>query len=518
MVGLLIQAPQPAIAFEWPGRLERLLSLLPALPPEGQDALLFKLRDFPAAELAPHAPMLFATVHPDALPSLIGLCTDLRVPVALQLEELLRHADSGVRASATRALGLVGGCASASRVVRRLDDAEAVVRQAAAEALGHMGSDGEVAGPLIRALEDRHRSVALAALRSIVRRSLRSSAPALVDRALDGRSPVRVEAYRALGALRADAATEVLVAGLRDTSAAVRLAAAEALGQLRSREAVVALTASLRDSPAIAWAAARALGGIGGDRAIPDLAGMLRRGPARPAAARALATLHATAALEAIAATGPPEAVAAARQALRGPLARLPGEVRSPPVLPDDLLPALRHSDPAVRAVAASILAVRVPSTAAALLTDSWDALPVGVRPVVLRALAVSGAPAAERLIAERLESGSSDERRAILVGLAGATRAPPTHALGHARALTDHPEIGPAAQALLSRSEAPEGPGWIEIRTVGPLGRPAPRVPIDITLSDGRRIPARTDGEGIYRVSDAPPGAVTVEVRPLSR
>lgn len=520
--------PRSAAAFEWPGSLQRLLRRLPVVPGAEQAALLHRLRDFPASEIAPHAADLFATVDPQALPALISLCTDLRVPVGLQLEELLAHTDPEIRAVATRSLGLVGSDEAALRILRRLQDGDAAVREAAADALGRIGADALVAGPLIRALEDRHRTVARTALTSVVRRRLRSATSALVDRALDGASPIRIESYRALGVLRADSATHVLIAGLADSSPAVRLAAAEALAALRSRSALVPLTVALKDTPAVAWTAADALSSIGAPEPIPDLLHMLRHGPARPAAARALVALHAQPLLRDVASEPVADHPGAtvALEALHGPLARLtspvPQSLPPPLKLPDALVPALFHpTDAATRAVAATHLALHATTLSVALLTEAWPLLPASVRPVVLRALSPS--PEARHpgplraLLNRRLEAGGDAERRAILAGYASVSspRAPgiPPEVMRAAAALRDHPALGPAAQALLvDRDDSTS----TEIRTLDMEGRPVPRVPLDLTFPDGRTQRVQTDGQGRYSVH--PPEPIEVRVRSLIR
>ena len=106
--------------------------------------------------------------------------------------------------------------------------------------------------------------------------------------------------------------------------------------------------------------------------------------------------------------------------------------------------------------------------------------------------------------------------RQPCAVVLYGDVR--PIHAIARrlaaARGLAEDELIGASARALLARERAT--PGWVEIRTVDRLGRPAPGIPVAVRLADGREVPGRTDSDGVLRLADVPPGPVSVEVRAL--
>ncbi len=257
---MILLLPLGAAGFEWPGRLERVVASFPRLDERAQAEALVRLRDFSASDLSPHASTLVGNAKPAALPPLVRLLGDLRVPCALAMEPLLVHPEAEVRRSAARAFGAMDPGSAPARLLRVLEDPKPEVRAAAAFGLGRIGATDEVAIPLIRALEDAHRSVVKAALASLVLRRAQLAAPALVDRALDRSSPIRLESFRALGSLGSEVAVDPLISGLSDRDPAVRLAAAEGLWNLRSGRAATALMARRSDTPAVARVAEEALG------------------------------------------------------------------------------------------------------------------------------------------------------------------------------------------------------------------------------------------------------------------
>jgi len=229
------------------------------LEDRGQAEALKRLRDFSARDLTPHASDLLAHAKPTSLPLLVGLLGDLRVPCADAVEPLLVHPEGAVRHAAARTLGVLDPPPGPDRLVRALEDSRHEVRAASASALGRIGATAAVVIPLIRSLGDPHRSVAKAALDSLVRRRARRAVPALVDRALDPNSPIRLAALRALGSLGDEGAVDPLIIGLSDGDPGIRLAAAEGLRTLGSLRAAAPLRGLHKDTPAIAGVAKQAL-------------------------------------------------------------------------------------------------------------------------------------------------------------------------------------------------------------------------------------------------------------------
>jgi HEAT repeat protein len=128
----------------------------------------------------------------------------------------LNDGDSGVRAAAANALGMIKHERAIEPLMARLNDSDSDVQAAAANALGAIGSD--------RATE------------------------ALIARLNDDNSSVRAAAANALGDIRDDRATEALIARLNDDpESGVRAAAANALGAIRGDPATHALIARLND-------------------------------------------------------------------------------------------------------------------------------------------------------------------------------------------------------------------------------------------------------------------------------
>ena len=118
--------------------------------------------------------------------------------------------------------------------------------------------------------------------------------PQLRDLLAEGDADRRWWAARALAAVGAPAARELLVSALSDPDADVRACAAQGLGELQAAEAVDGLAHCLADpSPFVSRIAADALGRIGAP-AIQALIAALQEGEtlARAGAARALSVIQ----------------------------------------------------------------------------------------------------------------------------------------------------------------------------------------------------------------------------------
>jgi HEAT repeat protein len=204
-----------------------------------------------------------------------------------------------------------------------LADPRALVRDAAADALGELG-DKDAIAPLLRAyLDDPHDLVFGNAVYAIARIGGDEARAALVAILGDRNryQNVRWPAAEALGILRDRAAVPALVAALDDEFAIVRRYAAKALGSIGAREALPSLWARLEndDDASVIIAAAEALGQMPDPASAPGLARRLdnMHPGVREAAALALAKVDPPTLLEVLRRTIADEAVPWRGQALR---------------------------------------------------------------------------------------------------------------------------------------------------------------------------------------------------------
>lgn len=131
-------------------------------------------------------------------------------------------------------------------LISALADADALVRESAAGALGKIGDERAV-GPLIGALSDA-----------------------------DEKGRVRRDAAQALGRIGDERAVEPLIGALSDAGGYVRRRAAWALGEIGDARAVEPLIGALSDAEeAVRYRAALALGRIRDERAVGPLIGAL---------------------------------------------------------------------------------------------------------------------------------------------------------------------------------------------------------------------------------------------------
>jgi HEAT repeat protein len=138
---------------------------------------------------------------------------ELGPPVVPELRRIAEHAEPGVRATALTVLGLVGDSSDSDVALLALRDPSAVVREAAAEALGRIGApDAEV--ELGVGLDDRVRSVRAAAATALGQLDAVSAVPKLLQLARsDDFRPARAAAA---ALARIDPRTVQLAAGRPD--------------------------------------------------------------------------------------------------------------------------------------------------------------------------------------------------------------------------------------------------------------------------------------------------------------
>jgi HEAT repeat protein len=192
-------------------------------------------------------------------------------PVAVQgFLPLVKDPSASVRLEAVRSLGALGNRVGMRALTDALEDSDADIRCAAAEALGD--------------LKQPSTGVALA-------KSLQK------DVSLE----VRIAAAEALGRTESRAAIEPLIAGLADKEPRVRAACAKALlsmadllasgqrGEVGRAKAVDAMAAALSDSDVtVRIAAAEGLGLLADERAVDQLVPLLSDPKVRPTAVKAI--------------------------------------------------------------------------------------------------------------------------------------------------------------------------------------------------------------------------------------
>lgn len=220
------------------------------------------------------------------------------------LSGLISDSDERVRNAAVEALGRIGVDAGQEALFEALSDEDDYTRYKAADALGTSGGMDAVPA-LVNAVEDRHRGVGIAAIRSLgllAQRKVDGAVQALVgflDRdpnlpprkwtGTDARVPhpsaypgYSFEAIAAavLGQSESSAAVTALVSALSSQEDDLRGAGAESLGQIGDPRAVDALVDRLTDSAGwVAAKAARSLGALGSSEAVDALLEALRDSP-----------------------------------------------------------------------------------------------------------------------------------------------------------------------------------------------------------------------------------------------
>jgi len=167
-----------------------------------------------------------------------------------------------VRLRAAKALGQLGGTASARKLVRALNEPNRWSTIRVADILIGMGH--EVIEAVIEAFPTLTREGQLAVLDIIGRIRPVSAGPWLIEKLYDRTTDVRARACHALGNIGDPNVAPELIAALRDPEWPVRAMAAKALGRVGAAEAIPQLTSSLRDQQWwVRHNAARALRAIG---------------------------------------------------------------------------------------------------------------------------------------------------------------------------------------------------------------------------------------------------------------
>jgi HEAT repeat protein len=176
------------------------------------------------------------------------------------LKFTLKDGDALVRFSAAEAIGHIGSQAELALTDLResVQDPNALVRQAAIKALAKIAHTGveEARAGLVEALQSPRTDVRLIAVESFWRFgvSVKGASPLIQKLLTDSQAEIRRSAATTLGGVR-PAAPELVAAlkkALGDQNSSVREAAATALGRMRTdaKDAISALQLSLQDSQA----------------------------------------------------------------------------------------------------------------------------------------------------------------------------------------------------------------------------------------------------------------------------
>jgi HEAT repeat protein len=217
------------------------------------------------------------------LVSILQGCIEVSPPgepaaVTEDLIRLLRDPSPDTRRTAALSLGKIGRPEATGALVEALGDADLIVRQHSAWALGQIGPDAlDRAGlPLVQALKDSSPAVREAAARALGEIGTTPAMIMLLTKALrDASRTTREGAVQTLGGLEVASAKQALLAALQDRHPRVRQGAVAALGELGATEAVGPIASRLLEDPdpGVRAEAAFRLGKLGG----PQDAELLRK-------------------------------------------------------------------------------------------------------------------------------------------------------------------------------------------------------------------------------------------------
>ena len=287
------------------------------------------LNDAPVSELKPVAGRPLAVSAASGASSRVAA-----MKLSPELLALLAGEDAGLRASAARAIGLIGDAAALPALLARLNDSDALAGDAAATAIGQLG-DRSAIPVLLETLAATAPTVSGRAAAALGMLKAPEAVPALANLLMAGDPGVARRAAEALAAIGTTDALSALVAPLADASmTSARHAALSGLEQA-GPQAIPTLSAALDDERAAVRAnAAEMLGWLRAGSATPALIQALTDDDpvVRSQAAWALGEVATPAAREALAKALQAEQDAAARQATASALAnanRLAGEAQA---------------------------------------------------------------------------------------------------------------------------------------------------------------------------------------------
>ena len=188
---------------------------------------------------------------------------------------LLQDPSPDIRRTSALSLGKIATPHAADSLVEHVHDADALVRQYCAWALGNLGEEMPVAAipHLIKLLSDPDPEVARTAGQAIGKSGAAVAVPPLLNLLSTDNPVARLAAVEALAWLEAPGTYSGLVATLQDSHASIRQAALAALGELGDQRAVPLLEARLRADAdvGVRSEAAYRLGKLGNERSLGPL-------------------------------------------------------------------------------------------------------------------------------------------------------------------------------------------------------------------------------------------------------
>jgi HEAT repeat protein len=276
------------------------------------------------------------------------------------LVKALKDADAGVREAAAESLGRLSDARAEDGLMAAVSDSDAKVRAAAVEALAQL-QDSRSIPAFTKALKDSSPAVRRAAAEALAQlEDSPQTVEPLVGALQDSDVHVRLAAVEGLAARKDKRALAALGSLVKDSSAEVRAAAAAALGEMQDASAVPALTAALKDdNEQVRAQAVRGLGNLGSPKATAALVEAThdRSSEVRSQAASALAESHDASnsavvvnALKALLEDSSPDVREQAIDAL--------SEIRDAGAV-QALIAAMQSKDPVVRKAAAAALGQR---------------------------------------------------------------------------------------------------------------------------------------------------------------
>jgi HEAT repeat protein len=230
------------------------------------------LDDTPLLSLEPVAGRPLTVV---ALNSSTARPHTLSLVLSPELLDLLQDGDPAVRASAARAIGLIGDSAALPALVQALGDPDALTGQRAVDAIGRIG-DPSANADLLQILVSAPVAERMRAASALGLLKSEEAVPGLATLFKSYAPGARSVATRALAAIGTPEAIAVFMAPLADQElTSARHAAMEGL-ELAGPTAVAPLAAALADTnPVVRANAAEMLGWLKATGAAPDLTALL---------------------------------------------------------------------------------------------------------------------------------------------------------------------------------------------------------------------------------------------------
>lgn len=188
------------------------------------------------------------------------------------LEAGLQDADALIRQKAAEGLGVAGNYQSVMPLIEALSDEAAEVRQEAVRALGAIRDPRSVDAIIQLILKDESRAVIMSGAQSLVNIGEARGLETLVELLLRGVYEVAVQVASFPGLMKNRTAVNMLVQAMHHPNEVVRRQVAFILGDIPSKPAVDVLIESLGDADnEVKTNSASSLGRIGSKRALPEL-------------------------------------------------------------------------------------------------------------------------------------------------------------------------------------------------------------------------------------------------------